>query len=407
MRALIYNLRGFGGQGRRTQLRDYMQRDRVDILGLQETVRQDFTDSELRSLECGGQFCWNWLPATGQSGGMLLGFRDACFEVGTWRKGRFFISANLFHRSQRVKWTCILVYGPADHSRTREFLEELSAEVGNCRFPLIVGGDFNLIRGPRDKSNANINWPRVRQFNDTIASLSLRELNRTGARFTWTNKQLSPIRSVLDRVFVSPSWETLFPLCSLTAVTRVGSDHCPLLLDDGEQGIHRPARFFFQSWWLRVAGFEQMVKDKLTFCIQEKGPHRCSIDLWQCIARCLRQHLRGWGGNLGKLRREARDNLLSQIKELDELADSSGLDEEGWALRYFLEDQIVQLDGAEEDYWRQRSRLQWTLKGDSCTAFFHAFANGRRRKCLIPRLLTDNGEISDQQEMMGHVYHFY
>jgi hypothetical protein len=69
MRALFYNLRGFGGQGRRTQLRDYMQRDRVDILGLQETVRQDFSDSELRSLECGGQFCWNWLPASGQSGG--------------------------------------------------------------------------------------------------------------------------------------------------------------------------------------------------------------------------------------------------------------------------------------------------------------------------------------------------
>jgi hypothetical protein len=84
---------------------------------------------------------------------MLLGFRDECFEVGTWRKGRFFISADLFHRSRITKWTCILVYGPADHSRTREFLEELSAEVESCRLPLVVGGDFNLIRGSRDKSN--------------------------------------------------------------------------------------------------------------------------------------------------------------------------------------------------------------------------------------------------------------
>jgi hypothetical protein len=171
--------------------------------------------------------------------------------------------------------------------------------------------------------------------------------------------------------------------------------------------MYLPSRFFFQSWWLRVAGFEQMIKGKLISCIQERGPHRCSIDLWQCIARCLRQHLRGWGANLGKQKREARDNLLAQSKELDTLADSSGLDEEGWALRYFLEDQIVQLDGAEEDYWRQRSRLQWTLKGDSCTAFFHAYANGRRRKCLIPRLVTDEGEISEQAELMGHVYQFY
>jgi endonuclease/exonuclease/phosphatase family metal-dependent hydrolase len=168
---------------------------------------------------------------------MLLGFRDVCFEVGTWRKGRFFIIPDLFHRSRKVKWTFILVYGPADHSRTREFLEELSSEVASCRLPLVIGGDFNLIRGPGDKSNDNINWPRVRQFNDVIAILCLRELHRTGSRFTWTNKQLSPIRSVLDRVFVSTSWETLFPLCSLTAVTRVGSDHNPSSSTTAKKGF--------------------------------------------------------------------------------------------------------------------------------------------------------------------------
>jgi hypothetical protein len=235
--------------------------------------------------------------------------------------------------------------------------------------------------------------------------MSLREINRTGSRFTWTNKQLSPIRSILDRVFVSPSWEQNFPLCSLSAVTRVGSDHNPLLLDDGEQ--RRPARFIFQTWWLRVAGFKQMVKDKLDHCIHAMGPHRSSVDLWQCIARCLRQHLRGWGANLGKLRRQARVDLICQIQELDRIADSAGLDEEGWALRYFLEDQVVHLDGLEEEYWRQRSRPQWTLKGDSCTAYFHAFANGRRRKCMIPRLITDEGELTAQEDMMGHVYQFY
>jgi hypothetical protein len=35
MKALAYNLRGFGREGRRTQLRDYMRNNRLDILGLQ------------------------------------------------------------------------------------------------------------------------------------------------------------------------------------------------------------------------------------------------------------------------------------------------------------------------------------------------------------------------------------
>jgi endonuclease/exonuclease/phosphatase family metal-dependent hydrolase len=165
--------------------------------------------------------------------------------VGTWRKGNFFLSATVLQQSSNVKWCFILVYGPADHSRTEEFLGELVGEVGACSLPIVMCGDFNLIRCAGDKSNNNINWPWVRRFNDAIAAMSLRELNRVGARFTWTNRQLCPIRSVLDRVFVSPSWELVFPLCSVTAITRIGSDHCPLILDSGEEVTWKPTRFFF------------------------------------------------------------------------------------------------------------------------------------------------------------------
>jgi hypothetical protein len=272
---------------------------------------------------------------------------------------------------------------------------------------LVVGGDFNLIRRAGDKSNDCINWPRVRRFNDAIAAMSLREISRAGARFTWSNNQLSPIRSVLDRVFVSPAWEAAFPLCSLTAVTRIGSDHCPLIFDNGEAGIRIPARFFFQTWWFEVVGFTDLVQGKIQCIVDHPGQFRCSIDLWQGIARSLRQFLKGWGANLGKQKRVFRENLLSQVADLDQMADSSGLDDEGWALRYHLEDQLIQLDAVEEEYWKQRSRLQWTLKGDSCTAYFHAIANGRRRKCLIPRLITDQGEVEEQAEVLKHVYQFY
>jgi mannosylglycoprotein endo-beta-mannosidase len=96
---------------------------------------------------------------------------------------------------------------------------------------------------------------------------------------------------------------------------------------------------------------------------------------------------------LGKERRVFRADLLAQIDGLDRQADFDGLDEEGWALRYHLEDQLLLMDSLEEEYWRQRSRVRWTVLGDSCTAYFHAIANGRRRKCSIPRLVTDHGEV--------------
>jgi hypothetical protein len=297
-----------------------------------------------------GQFVWNWLPATGHSGGLLLGFREECFEVGDWKKGTFFLSATVLQRNRNLKWRFLLVYGPADHSRSPEFLGELEREVNACNYPLVVGGDFNLIREARDKSNANINWPRLHRFNDAIAAMSLREIPRTGARFTWTNRQLNPIRCVLDRVFMSTAWEDAFPLCSLAAITRIGSDHTPLLLNSGEECQLRTARFFFQTWWLQVTGFGELVSGKLNSFLTEGGPHRGSIEAWQYMVGLTQRFLKGWGANLGKEKRDFRANLLARIEGLDLVADAGGLDEEGWALRYHLEDQILLFDKMEEEY---------------------------------------------------------
>jgi hypothetical protein len=47
------------------------------------------------------------------------------------------------------------------------------------------------------------------------------------------------------------------------------------------------------------------------------------------------------------------------------------------------------------------------LKGDSNTDFFHAFANGRRRKKTIIELETDWGVVKTQEEIMNHVTVFY
>jgi hypothetical protein len=97
----------------------------------------------------------------------------------------------------------------------------------------------------------------------------------------------------------------------------------------------------------------------------------------------LRSFLKGWGANLKKEARAEKDSLLSQIKELDLIADGVGLLDEDWGWRYHLEGTLVLLYQREEEYWHQRSRVRWTLQGDANTAYFHAIANGRHRKCAI------------------------
>jgi hypothetical protein len=51
--------------------------------------------------------------------------------------------------------------------------------------------------------------------------------------------------------------------------------------------------------------------------------------------------------------------------------------------------------------------LQWTLQGDANTKFFHAYANGRKRRCAILSLVSDNGIVVAKDEIKELIYSFY
>jgi hypothetical protein len=104
--------------------------------------------------------------------------------------------------------------------------------------------------------------------------MELGEIRCTGARFTWSNKQANPVRSVLDKVLVSASWEGRFPLVSVCAETRIGSDHTPLILDSGDEIPPRSSRFIFENGWLLVQGFKALLRAKWGQLLEEPGCSR-------------------------------------------------------------------------------------------------------------------------------------
>lgn len=72
--------------------------------------------------------------------------------------------------------------------------------------------------------------------------------------------------AVLDRVFISEDWEEHFPLATARSLTRVGSDHNPLLVETNSGGNIRSSIFRFENAWLNQEGFKESVI--------QKWPHR-------------------------------------------------------------------------------------------------------------------------------------
>jgi exonuclease III len=50
MRILCWNIRGLGSKGRRKQLKEWVVSQNVEVVCLQETVKEDFSIAELRGL---------------------------------------------------------------------------------------------------------------------------------------------------------------------------------------------------------------------------------------------------------------------------------------------------------------------------------------------------------------------
>jgi hypothetical protein len=57
-----------------------------------------------------------------------------------------------------VVWRLIIIYGPPYEESKMLFLSELDGILLNWHGPTLIGGDFNLVRNQKEKSNGVVNF---------------------------------------------------------------------------------------------------------------------------------------------------------------------------------------------------------------------------------------------------------
>ena len=72
MNFLNWNARGLNSYKKRQILHDILVDHRIDILAIQETKKEQFTNRILRTISTRFDV-WYWVPSVGRSGGILFG----------------------------------------------------------------------------------------------------------------------------------------------------------------------------------------------------------------------------------------------------------------------------------------------------------------------------------------------
>ena len=107
------------------------------------------------------------------------------FDIRAIDEGDFYVKFTLRLKSNDFKFVLDTVYGPAQLQYKSAFLVELTNTCSKETLPFIIGGDFNIMRRPEDKSSRDSDpkWPNL--FNAVIESLDLKEIAMIGRQFTW------------------------------------------------------------------------------------------------------------------------------------------------------------------------------------------------------------------------------
>jgi hypothetical protein len=236
------------------------------------------------------------------------------FYIGVIDEGDYYVKFHICNKADDFKWVLVVVYGPAQDEHKESFLVELVHMCSHENLPLLMGGDYNILRHPSEKNNDRFHtrWPFL--FNVVIDRLNLKEIQMSGRNFTWANNLPTPTFEKLDRILITMEWEEKYPLTTVQALTREVSDHTPLLLNSGEaSSMATQPLFKFELGWLLRDGFMEMAKDIWTHT--EVG--RMPMEHWKGKIHRLRQYLRGWVKNTSGQYKKEKKEILDMLDSID------------------------------------------------------------------------------------------
>lgn len=325
----------------------------------------------------------------GTAGGILVGINTDMFDILNTDKMQFSVSCAIKNKKDEAVWKFVSVYGSAYDEHKLDFINELHLILSSWVGPIIICGDFNLVRNSSEKSSGVVNQTWVNMFNDWVNRFGLQELKCAGRSFTWSNNQAEPVMATLDRVFISTCWDRLYPASQVTTLPRLGSDHNPLVLDTNVLAPPKNKQYRFEKWWLQVEGFKEIVEKAWNLPCNFHNP----IDVWQFKVRNLRRYTKGWCANVESAQFKYKQQLIAEYDQLDILSESISLSPVCKNCMKFISDELTGIWKREEVKARQRSREKQIMEGDRNTAYFHAQANQRRRKKHIARLEGPSGML--------------
>lgn len=242
---LCWNCRGARKKAASNYLRQIVGDHNIGFVGLVETKVESFSRKDIKKL-AGRNWSYVYQPSVGKSGGILAMWKNdsMAFQV-VMQSEQCFMGKIQFHNGHA--WEVAVVYANKDSYVRRNLWNDVS-KMHEKGAPLLVCGDFHCILSQEEKKGGKPfrYTSAVREMEEFIGIMDLHDPGFVGPKYTWTNNKdtRSKIWARLDRCLVNAK---LLESCQnlwVKHLTRIASDHCPMLCMLQEESRRRVSNWF-------------------------------------------------------------------------------------------------------------------------------------------------------------------
>ncbi|XP_071713197.1 uncharacterized protein [Rutidosis leptorrhynchoides] len=261
MKIISLNIRGFGS-GKESKFGDVRKLrilEKPSIFVLQETKCHNKGDNWVFGLwgskDCG----YVQKEMVGKSGGQLIIWDKNIFEVSGEQISDYFVAIWGTWKDSGSETIIVNVYGPDDDVSKRKMWDSLNNILSISGVSWVICGDFNEVRDCSERLNCEFFEKQAKMFNEFINQNMFVDIPIGGRKFTRVSDD-SVKMSKFDRILVSGDFLDLWSDLKVNSLDRMVSDHCPIMLSDGEVNFG-PKPFKVFDDWFSVEGVDQVIAD--------------------------------------------------------------------------------------------------------------------------------------------------
>lgn len=304
-------------------------------------------------------------------------------------------------KDNNITFAISAIYASTNYIHRRQLWQTLTNLQNQYNLPWCSIGDFNTILGSHEHRGTST--PARGPMND-FAEWSnqnyLFHLPTRGVQFTWSSgrsgRRLTERR--LDRAIYKQSWLDMCSALNVSTLSRLKSDHFPLLMDFETSTISFASQFKFMNMWSLHADCKNMIQQSWNETVVG-----CPMFILNQKLKNLKQKLKIWNktvfGNLNSIVKEAEQKLLYIQDEIDSNGATETLLEHQKMAQISLEHALE----IEEEFWREKSNNAWHAQGDRNTKYFHRLANIKHTSKRIDSIKDGENLIIEPDQISSHI----